>query len=501
MVTKPNISIKNGHQTISDRLKQLFLIDKLNTKGGLALLFMVCLLMVGAIYKMGIIGAFLLPAAFIGVMVVYSIIAYPQVGILIYFTMAYLLMWFLKLGVNFPLGTLMDGMLGLFTISLFANQKAKKDWSIFKGPITVVIFMWLSFNILEAVNPIAESQMAWVYTVRTVAVIMMMYFIFAYYLNTKQFIRIVFVLWMTLAAFAAAYGCKQEYLGFFPFELNYLHSDPGIELLLFINGVWRKFSIFSDPVAFSYNMVTASLMAIAMLTFVKTWWKRIVLYGLVAFFCLAMLSSGTRGAYVLIPAGMLMLTVLKFNKTMLLILIAGIVLMVTLIFIPTSNQTLYRFQSAFKPSDDASFNLRKMNQKKIQPYIQQHPIGGGLGSTGEWGKKFAPWSYLASFPPDSGYVRVAVEMGWLGLLIFCTFVFTVLRVGILNYYSIRDPELKAYCLGAVLVIFALNVGNYPQEALVQYPSNAIFYLTMALITATKRLDTKLYELKSPQNLA
>ena len=57
MVTKPNISIKNGHQTISDRLKQLFLIDKLNTKGGLALLFMVSMLMVGAIYKMGITGA------------------------------------------------------------------------------------------------------------------------------------------------------------------------------------------------------------------------------------------------------------------------------------------------------------------------------------------------------------------------------------------------------------------------------------------------------------
>jgi len=30
--------------------------------------------------------------------------------------------------------------------------------------------------------------------------------------------------------------------------------------------------------------------------------------------------------------------------------------------------------------------------------------------------------------------------------------------------------------------------NFPQEALVQYPSNVIFYLTVALINVTYRID-------------
>ncbi|MCP6423416.1 hypothetical protein NL463_29335, partial [Klebsiella pneumoniae] len=64
-----------------------------------------------------------------------------------------------------------------------------------------------------------------------------------------------------------------------------------------------------------------------------------------------------------------------------------------------------------------------MNQKRIQPYILSHPIGGGLGATGVWGVRFAPYSFLANFPPDSGYVRVAVELGWIGLGIFCTLMF------------------------------------------------------------------------------
>ncbi|HEY1009504.1 MAG TPA: O-antigen ligase domain-containing protein, partial [Daejeonella sp.] len=99
-----------------------------------------------------------------------------------------------------------------------------------------------------------------------------------------------------------------------------------------------------------------------------------------------------------------------------------------------------------------------------------------------------PGSFLASFPPDSGYVRVAVELGWVGLLLFCTLMFIILKTGINNYYLIKDPELKSYCLAMTLIVFALNIGNYPQEALVQFPTNVYFYLVVALINITLRLD-------------
>lgn len=171
-------------------------------------------------------------------------------------------------------------------------------------------------------------------------------------------------------------------------------------------------------------------------------------------------------------------------------MVAAAAFFAVLIMVPTSHPQLYRFQTAFKPSDDASFNVRKENQKRIQPYILSHPMGGGLGATGVWGQRFAPYSFLANFPPDSGYVRVAVEMGWMGLLLFCVLMFTILYTGIRNYYQIRDPELKTYCLAMVLIVFALNIGNYPQEALVQFPSNIYFYLVVALIHVTKVLDER-----------
>ena len=40
----------------------------------------------------------------------------------------------------------------------------------------------------------------------------------------------------------------------------------------------------------------------------------------------------------------------------------------------------------------------------------------------------------------------------------------------------------------LLIIFAFDVGNYPQQALVQYPSNILFFLAVAIINITMRLD-------------
>jgi len=302
-------------------------------------------------------------------------------------------------------------------------------------------------------------------------------------------------LWLALALFGAIYAFKQEHIGFFDFENDFLHSDPAIEGLLFIGGVWRKFSIFSDPVAFSYNMVIAILLCIGLLTGTVSAIKRVILMVMIVLLLMAMLYSGTRGAYVLLPAALFFLSILKYSRKIMVMMAVFGIFTVILIFIPTSNNTLYRFQSAFKPSDDASFNVRAINQKRIQPYILSHPLGGGLGATGVWGQRFAPNSYLANFPPDSGYVRVAVEMGWVGLLLFCIFMFTVLKTGINNYFSIKDPELKSYSLACLLIVFALNIGNYPQEALVQYPSCILFYLVIALLNVTKRIDDQQNQLQ------
>lgn len=438
----------------------------------------------------GISGGVLFVLAVVSLPLLYIIIAYPGFGIIFLLLMAYLLFAIMKFNISFPLGTLIDGLEVLLVIGLLFRIKGEKNRAIFKEPIGLMLLIWIGYNLLEVANPEAESTLAWLYTVRTVAIISLTYFVFLYNIRTVQFLRLILKIWIVLSFLGAAYALKQQFIGFSASEEAWLHSDPDIENLLFINGQWRIFSFFSDPVAFSYNMIVSSILCITLITGPFKSWKKIVLGALAAFFLFAMVYSGTRSAYVLLPAALGLLAILKFNKRVLVFTLVAAFLLAILVVIPTSNVTLYRFQSAFKPSNDASYNLRKANQKKIQPYILTHPMGGGLGATGVWGSRFAPHSYLANFPPDSGYVRVAAELGWIGLFLFCLLMFTILRRGINNFYKINDPELKTYCLSMVLIVFAFNIGNYPQEALVQLPSNIYFYLVAAILNVTLLLDQK-----------
>lgn len=469
------------------KLRRIFLIEKLQNPIGYIFFSLFAIIISLIIYKAGIIGGVLFLIAITGIPLICSIIAFPKFGITICVIGAYLLMWFYGMISGFPLGTVMDGLQALLILAFFIGQKNKPDWSLFKQPIGIIILIWVSYNFLQVINPTAESRMAWLYTIRSVAMVMLMYFIFCYNIRTLPFLKFLIKVWLSLALFAAVYAFKQEYFGFFDFEKNIL-SDPRVRALYFIGGHWRKFSIFSDPVAFSYNMVTPAIFCICMLFSPLKPWKKAMLGIMAIIFILAMLTSGTRGAFVLIPAGMVLLVIMKLNIKVVLFSIATGILMAVLIFMPTASPSIERFQSAFKPTEDASFNVRAINQKKIQPYIQTHPFGGGLGATGVWGSRFSPHSFLAQFPPDSGYVRVAVETGSVGLLLICTLMVIFLVTGINSYFSIRDPELKSYCLAMVIIIFAYAIGNYPQEAIVQYPSNIYFYLFAAIITITKKLD-------------
>ncbi|WP_295673238.1 O-antigen ligase [uncultured Mucilaginibacter sp.] len=457
----------------------------------LASLFVTYIIALGG-YQIGVVVI----CALIGLPIIYATVAYPKFGII----SLIILSFFINYSSRFlpeptPIGLLMDLWTYLLLLGIFVKMKKDKQWGYFNNTIAYFLLIWLGYNMLEIINPVSPTILEWVFTVRTVAFIMLMYFVFLYHIRTKEFIRLLIKIWLALDVIGAFSAIQQEFFGLLPLEREWLYRFPERFKLLFIGGHLRKWSIFSDPVVFAYNMVAAALLCIALMFGPIKFSKKVILGCMATLFIFVMLYSGTRASYVIIPAGILMLFILKLNRQIFIFsIISGIALFV-LIKIPTSNSTLARFQSAFKPSKDASFAEREKNQEAIRPYILSHPFGGGLGSVGVWGQRFAPNSYLAKFPPDSGYVRVAVELGWIGLLLYCIFNFVIMYKGIQYYYLIKDPELKTYCLGMVLFIFAFDVGNYPQQALVQYPSNILFFLAMAILNITMRLDLAERKLK------
>lgn len=501
MVDYPVINLNRAAQKRKESwrtaLNRIIMIEKLQNRTGILLLAAIGVIIGLGIAQAGMAFGGIIVAISIGVPLVYCVIVYAKFGTFFLVFMAYFLFQFMRIGVPGPLGTLMDALQLILLLTIAVKQRREHNWALFKGPITIMILLWLAYNVVEVANPAASSRLVWFYTIRGVAVVQFTYFIFLYNIRTIEDVRNLFKFWLVLAFIGATWAFKQEFIGFSDSEMAYLNT-PDMISLLFINGHWRKYSIFSDPVSFSYNMAMPCILFICIIFGKFASWKKVVC-GLLIIYCfVAMLYSGTRGANVLLPAALVMFAILNYNKSVLVFSCIAAFFFIVLINFPTGNQTIVRFQSAFRPNNDDSYNVRKKNQKRIQPYILSHPMGGGVGSVGEWGKKFAPGSFLGDFAPDSGYIRVAVEQGYLGLILFCTMMFVMMRNGINNFYTIKDPELKTYCLAATLIVFTYNVANFPQEALVQFPSNILFYMFVALTNITKRLDDELQLKQSKQ---
>lgn len=116
-----------------------------------------------------------------------------------------------------------------------------------------------------------------------------------------------------------------------------------------------------------------------------------------------MFLSGTRGAMIVPLAGLALYTfVSKQTKT---IITSSTLLLLTYVFfalttIGNSNATIRRMRTAFTPTEDASFNVRKENQKKLASYMKYKPFGEGLGLSGDRAGERISKRFTTSIPTD-----------------------------------------------------------------------------------------------------
>ncbi len=391
--------------------------------------------------------------------------------------------------VNAPIGTLLDLLIFISMASILLRQLKERDWSFAKGPIAAIILVWLYYNILQVLNPGAESRMAWIYTVRTVAIQLLIFFIASYAFDSKKKIFTI-LKWIGIICSASAfYGLKQQFFGLSVREKAWIYESKERFELYYNWGRLRIPSFMFDPTTFGIMMACFGVFCIVLI--IKSpagKWAKVGLGILAASSLTAMAFTGTRTAYVLVPIGIFCLAGLNFSMKTMIYLGVFMILGAGFILKSSGSGTVYRIQSAFKPSDDESMQTRLKNQKFIQPYIQTHPLGGGLGSCGEWGKRFNPDSMLAKFPHDSSYVRMAVELGWIGLLLYCAFHFIVIRTGLYYYVRVEDPWIKAIYTAILCWMFMLMCACYTQEAILQLPMNQVYNVFLAVLVTLKNFD-------------
>ncbi|MBK9012960.1 MAG: O-antigen ligase family protein [Saprospiraceae bacterium] len=478
------ISIFSG---IKDWMVRQVMYQKLNNPFGYALL---ALFAVGLAFVLSMLPlklAVLFVAAILAIPVVVGVFVDLNFGIIVMLFAAF----FLGLVAKFtdaPIGTALDGMLVLMLVGMLARLIKERDFSFAKNPISIFIFAWIYYNLLEVLNPWAGSRLAWVYTVRTVALLLALYFIACYAFSTYRRIVNTLKVILFLGFVSALYSLKQEWIGFSQAEITWLNADEERFMLIFQWDRMRVFSFFSDPTTFGILMGYMSMLCLVLAAGPFKIWRRIALLVAAVSMLLGMAYAGSRTPFVMLPMGVILYMVLTFKRQTILAALIFFMIGAGFIMKSTNSAVIWRIQSAFRGESNDTIEVRMKNQAKIQPYILSHPVGAGLGSTGYWGKRFTPDSWLAGFAHDSLYVRLAVETGWVGLLIYMGLLFTAMRTSIRYYFRVKDPTIKTLYLGLTITVFLLALASYPQEAITLLPTSVVFYLMLAMIARLKDFD-------------
>lgn len=474
-------------------LEREFMQRKLNSPFGYVLLLSCALGLSYVFATYGIIAAVLGAVLIIGAPLALGSMFNLQFGVILITVISYFVLGIKRYAEQIPMGLAMDVLSALMLMGLFIKQTRERDWSFAKNAISTAVAVWMFYSLAMVANPIAPSRIAYVYVIRSMAGLMVMYFVISYAIQRFSFILAITNTLVIVLTLAALYGLKQEFIGFSAYEEWWVNSDPLRYDLYYIWGHMRIFSFMSDPSIFGILMACGCMFCFVLGMGPYPLLRRIFLLGCALAMLLAMVFAGTRTAYVILPVAFFFFAFLTMKRNILIICGLCVVLGGGYVLKNPQNPRVYRIYSAFFPAEDESYQVREENQQFIQPYILSHPIGGGLGSTGVWGQRFSPHHFLAKFPPDSGYVMIAVEMGWIGLSLYCWMLFVAFREGVKRYFRARSEIIKNYYASFLILLLGMTVANFAQLVFMQTPGNLTFYIILAVLARLIYLEPEVLE--------
>jgi hypothetical protein len=149
--------------------------------------------------------------------------------------------------------------------------------------------------------------------------------------------------------------------------------------------------------------------------------------------------------------------------------------------IGNGNQQIRRMRSAFD-KNDASANVRSMNQAAMKKYLAEAPWGIGM----HIGYQNAPannkYTFMATIPPDSEYVFIWIHTGVIGITTFliCTAIMLFGACWIV-LFRIKSPSLRGIGAGFCCAMISQQLGGYGNQVLMQFPNCLTFYGGLAIV--------------------
>lgn len=416
----------------------------------------------------------------------------PPIGVYTLLVFSFIAIGLTRYIQNVPLGLTIDGFLVITLLGFFFKYfNIKIDFQQINRDLVYLSFFWFLYIVMELANPQALSRTAWFYAMRGVALYPLLLLPIALFTFNRLRYMIGFLyIWGIFTILATLVGLKQEYIGLDYAEQYWIDTIGGVTHIIL--GKLRIFSFFSDAGQFGAAQAAAGVVGILVASSIKGLKNKIFFITMGVMGIWGMFLSGTRGAMIVPMIGGAVYIILRKNLKVMIVggfLMAVIYVFFAYTYIGDSNYNIARMRTAFRPSTDASYQVRLENRAVLKDYLADKPIGGGVGSAGNWGQRFSPQGFLAQIATDSWYVQIWAETGIIGLFIHVFILTYIIVKGFyLILFRIRNPEL-AGILGALHAGFAGIMGaSYGNGVLGQIPTGPIVYLSWAFVFMALQFD-------------
>lgn len=366
----------------------------------------------------------------------------------------------------------------------FNNVKGRRLYNL----MALFLFVWCGYCTLELLNDTCNLGInigAWYQGVRLIAYqLLYAFIIFTIYINSSDRLVKYLIVWGALALLAVVVVWKQKYIGLTNKDFAWLHSRAGRQHLLKAGTLIRYWSIYSDAANFGIGIAST---AVAFIIFgITSKLKKLRYYFLiVGLGCAwAMFPSGTRTAMACLIAGFVAYVFLSKSFKIAIpfsLAFGAFVFILAFTDIGQGNQQIRRMRTLFDPND-ASRNVRNINQESIKKYMNDAPFGIGLGMNNSNVPANNKYNKITNTPPDSEYVFIWMRTGIVGITLFliCT-AFMIGGACWIVLFRLKSPSLRGIGAGLCCAMISQQLGGYGNQVLMQFPNCLVFYGGLTIV--------------------
>ncbi len=331
----------------------------------------------------------------------------------------------------------------------------------------VLLFVCVGLGLMFGVSPFFSVAVA---GYRATVQYMLWFFIVTRLMRDDRDFSVVYLTMVAIAVLIALHGIYQ-YIVAAPIPSNWTdQAEASVRT--------RVYSVFGSPNIMGDYMVLFAPMCAGLAYYFQDKWAKIFCWIATFCMCFACLFTMSRGAWMAMAVAVLIFAALQDRRLFVLVLIAGIIAM----FLPfVASRIGYLFTDDFAAS--TSNGGRGSRWKIALDYLSTNPIFGfGLGMFGgAVAMQTKVYKWISYFYVDNYYLKIMVEMGYLGFAVFVLLLLCLVFTGCRTIYRSRGDRMYPLAVGIFSGMCGVLVHCYFENIFEEPYMMSYFWILAAML--------------------